>query len=170
MLLKQCKHYIWCSYLLISISKSCQTGLWTARSSNVPDEAWWGINWFIFKGKKQKLSNHVVYTGDSCTTQWRNTKKWETAVAGTAGIASFFTVKSQKKWLRSPCPDRSLMSEGEMICDIDLVINPNNHCDVDLLDFCLDQLDTGLTNDAPFANRFDLDEAAFEVMWILWPL
>ena len=56
-------------------------------------------------------------------TQLRNTKKWETAAAGTAGIASFFTVQSpQKKWLRSPSPDRSLMSESEKICDIDLVI------------------------------------------------
>ena len=58
------------------------------------------------------------------------------------------------------------MSEGEKICDIDFVIDPNNHCDLDLLDFCLDQLDTGLTNDAPLGNEFDLDEAAFEVMWI----
>jgi len=101
-------------------------------------------------------------------TQWRNTKKWETAAAGTAGIASFFTVQSppQKKHLRSPSLNRSLMSEGEKICDIDLVIYPNNHWDLDLLDFCLDQLDTGLTNDTPLGNGFDLDEAAFEVMWI----
>jgi len=55
-------------------------------------------------------------------TQWRNTKKWEMAAAGTAGIASFFTVESQKKWLRSPSPDRSLMSEGKKICDVGLVL------------------------------------------------
>jgi hypothetical protein len=58
------------------------------------------------------------------------------------------------------------MSESEKICDIDLIIDPNNHCDLDLLDFCLDQLDAGLTNDALFGNGFDLDEAAFEVMRI----
>jgi len=44
-----------------------------------------------------------------------------------------------------------------------MVIYPNNHWDLDLLDFCLDQLDAGLTNDAPLGNGFDLDEAAFEV-------
>jgi hypothetical protein len=58
------------------------------------------------------------------------------------------------------------MSEGEKIYDIDLVIDLNNHWGLDLLDFCLDQLGAGLTNDTPLGNGFDLDEAAFEVMWI----
>ena len=59
------------------------------------------------------------------------------------------------------------MSESKKICDIDLLIDQNNHCDLNLLDFCLDQLDAGLANDALFGNGFDLDEAAFEVMQIL---
>jgi hypothetical protein len=58
------------------------------------------------------------------------------------------------------------MSEHEKIGDIDLEIDPNNHWDVELLDFCLDQLDAGLTNDTPLGG-FDLDEAAFEVIQIL---
>jgi len=54
-------------------------------------------------------------------TQWRKHKKWETAAAGTAGIASFFysTVSSSKETFEISSLNRSLMSEGEKICDID---------------------------------------------------
>jgi len=54
----------------------------------------------------------------------------------------------------------------EKICDINLAIDPNNLWDLNLLDFCFDQLDAGLFDDTPLGNEFDLDEDAFEVMWI----
>jgi len=47
-----------------------------------------------------------------------------------------------------------------------LEIDPNNLWDLNLLDFCFDQLDAGLFDDTPLGNEFDLDEDAFEVMQI----
>jgi hypothetical protein len=55
------------------------------------------------------------------------------------------------------------MSKHKKICDIDLAIDSNNHWDVDLLDFCLDQSNAGLTKDTPLGGP-DLDDAAFEVI------
>ena len=58
------------------------------------------------------------------------------------------------------------MSECKKICDVDLVIDPNNLWDLNLLDFCFNQLDAGFFKHTPLGNGFDLDEDAFEVMWI----
>jgi hypothetical protein len=45
------------------------------------------------KVKRQKTSNQsVVYCGDSCTSQWRQKKKWKKAVKGTMKLGGFLVV------------------------------------------------------------------------------
>jgi hypothetical protein len=45
------------------------------------------------KVKRQKSSNQsVVYRGDSCTSQWRQKKKWKKAANGTMKLGGFLVV------------------------------------------------------------------------------
>jgi len=94
----------------------------------------------ILKGKEAKtVKLQCIYRGFTHDTVEEHKKMGKQQLQNCWNcIILYSTVSSSKETFEISSLNRSLMSEGEKICDIDLVIYPNNHLDLDLLDFCLD--------------------------------